>query len=143
MVLKSFVLLTLTLLLRAVSATMLAGGKREQDGDEEGVVAAATFAVAELSSARETVTQGAPANEGEPRALLLHRVLHARTQVVSGINYFLSLEVRVRGLDGAEDGCMLHDVTVWSVPWQQKNTLTKQIAVRAGVQPCSPVDKEL
>ena len=137
--------LTLALLLLLPgAAALLAGGQRAVDDlNDDGVLNAAKFAASWLSGQRETVTLGAPVADGAPRALSLHRVLAARTQVVSGVNYILSLELRLRASEPPEEGCQLHDVTVWHVPWQQKFTLTKQTVVRAGVEPCSREPSEL
>ena len=75
--------------------------------DDTNVIAAAKFAVA----AQEKIMQ--EANESEPVRLKLVKILSARQQIVSGINYELYLKV---SLDGKEKEVK---AIVWWQAWRK------------------------
>jgi len=87
------------------SAWAIPGGWSEADVDDANVVSAARFAVA--------AQQQTMASEDETAELALVRILSARQQVVAGMNYEITLQVRVG------ETLKTATVRVWDQPWRK------------------------
>ncbi|CAK7289353.1 CST3 [Vulpes lagopus] len=104
------------------------GGAMDADVQEEGVQRALAFAVGEYNRASNDAYHS--------RAV---RVLRARKQVVSGMNYFLEVEIGRTTCTKSQpnlDNCPFHDqphlmrktlcsFQVYTVPWLGKTSLVK------------------
>lgn len=114
---RAFLLTILGLLVALpalVAAATVPGGWSKASVKDPAVVAAATFAVAALQAEGE---QG-----GEKAKLALAEIVAAEQQVVAGMNYRLTLRVKVG------DDVRRAEATVWSRPWleneKERNQLT-------------------
>lgn len=96
-----------------MSATVVArpGGAADTPVDDQGVVAAARFAV--------EARQKAIAALGSKDSIVLVKILAAQKQVVAGMNYHLTLQVKV----GAKESTV--KATVYERPWEKHIELTK------------------
>lgn len=103
------------LLSSAVAGAAVPGGWSKVSVKDPGVVAAATFAVA----ARQAESEKAGAKE----KIAIQEIVAAQQQVVAGMNYRLTLRVKVG------DDVRKADATVWSRPWledeKERNQLTE------------------
>ncbi|HEX8915896.1 MAG TPA: cystatin domain-containing protein [Humisphaera sp.] len=93
------------------AAPAVPGGQNEAAADDPAVVAAANFAV--------EAQQKALAAEGRKETLTLVKVVSARKQVVAGMNYFLTLRVKLGDQERTATA------TVYERAWEKKITLTK------------------
>lgn len=97
-----------------VAAAAGPGGWSKASVQDPGVVAAARFAVA--------ARQAENAKGGETAPLALEEIVAAEQQVVAGMNYRVTLRVKVG------DDVRKAEATVWSRPWlddeKERNQLT-------------------
>lgn len=105
---------------RAESPPM--GGWSEAEMTDEGVLAAAEFAVAVQAESMQAGDSAAPVR------LELVKVLRAQQQVVAGVNYRLTLEVRLNGEHQTAEAVVWwqswrepdpYQLTSWE--WQEEN----------------------